>query len=242
VKPATPPWRERCYTGGHRLLERARLARVFDYRWCEVLRSDVPQLPPSGWDPDSLWMGEVGAAQLKWLAAFAPDRRREFAPRWSKGRRCFAAALASPPEPARCVGYVWAMCGPGTLPGEHGYRWQIPPASVWIYDARVHPLVLGTYPDLARFAFLKLRDEGATTLFGQVEYDNRTSRRVHRMLGGETVGAIATLSVFGARIHFDRYRAGGWHVRFGKAPIQLASFAAPSAARPAALAHGNGER
>lgn len=241
MKRAAPAFRECCYSATHRWLERSGLGRGFDFRWCEVLRSDVAHLPPSGWDPDSLWMGEVGPGQLDWLAAFAPDRRDEFAPRWSQGRRCFAAALAWPPEPARCVGYVWATSGPCILPGQHGYRWQLPPNAAWIYDARVHPLVLGTYPDLARFAFTKLRAEGATTLFGQVEYDNRVSRRVHRMLGGHRVGAIATLSLLGARIHLDRYLGGRWHIRFGAAPIPLAAFGMPPA-RLATMVHRHVER
>lgn len=213
-----PPWKQRLYTGGHRCIARCHAAWLCDYRWCEILLSDHAPRPVSAWDQGSLWMGEVGVAQLDWLSAFAPDRVQEFPARWSEGQRCFAAALER-----KCVGYVWVATGPGRLHGLH-YVWALPPHSAWIFDALIHPLVLGTYPDLVRFTTARLHQQGFRLMLGQVEYDNRVSRRVHHMLGARRLGWVATLSL--GSITLRLYRSGDrvWAFAWGRAPIPLAQF------------------
>ncbi|HVA63663.1 MAG TPA: hypothetical protein VNF74_08055 [Terriglobales bacterium] len=222
------PWSIRLYQMGHRLLRRARLERALDYRFCSILASGQPGLPPSPWDEEALWLGEVRAAQAAWLAELEPERACEFPQRWAKGLRCFAAALQQPVAP-RCVGFLWVAVGPMRLAGRaSGYVWDLPGGSAWLFDAYMHPLVLGTYPDLARYATLRLRAEGAIWILGQVEYGNRLSRRVHHLLGGQPVGWVASLRCAGLRLHLDR-SPQAWRLRWGGAPTPLAAFLPPSA-------------
>ncbi|HUX67367.1 MAG TPA: hypothetical protein VMV31_07750 [Terriglobales bacterium] len=236
-------WSERAYQNGHRLLRRARLQRVLDYRFCSILASGQPGLPPSPWDEEALWLGEARAAQASWLAELEPERAREFPQRWADGLRCFAAALRgtraegalglAPTNDQRCVGFLWVAVGPRRLAGQaSGYVWELPAGSAWLFDAFVHPLVLGTYPDLARYATLRLRAEGASWILGQVECGNRVSRRVHHLLGGQPVGWVASLRCGGLRLHLDRSHQA-WRLRWGRAPTRLAAFlpaSAPAAA------------
>jgi len=211
------------------MLQRLGCERWLDFRWCEILCSGQPNGVPSGWDIDSLWLGEAGPPDQEWLAGLAPGRAREFAERWEAGRRCYAAGLSQAGE-FRCVGYLWVAVGPTRLPGQGSYVWDLPAGCAWYFDAYFHPLILGTYPDLARYVAQRLREEGIPRLLGQVEYDNRVSRRVHRMLGGERLGWIATVRVMGIAVHLDRHGEHGWRVRWGRMPARLAGFLPPAMA------------
>lgn len=215
-------WKHRLYGWGHRGLGRAGLGRWLDYRCCEVLHTTTPPLTVSGWDADTFAVSEAGAGDEAWLRTLGPRPEVDFAARWQGGCRCFAAALTESGV-RRCVGYVWIASGPHRLAGPRGWDWAIPAGSAWIFDALTHPLVPGTYPDLICATNAQLVREGISSLLGQVEFDNRTSRRVHRALSGRRLGWIASLYCAGLSLHLDR-RRGACRLRWGRAPVRLDRF------------------
>ncbi len=227
---------ERWYAGGHRLLRQLGLSGVCDYCWCEVLTLDGAAAPVSGWNAESLWLGEFGPAQLAWLEALAPERAGEFPARWRAGRRCFAALLDDGGA-QRAVGYVWVAVGPTRLPGQRGLHWELPPGCVWFYDAYSHPLVVGTYPDLVRYADRQLRREGCTAFLGQVEFHNTHSRRVHRRLGAAPAGWLLQMKLAGLKVRVQR-QPGGWRWGLNPGPVRLGEYlpASPPAAAAGASA------
>jgi len=205
--------------------------------------------PVSAWDPDGIEFTECDSRQVGWLAGYDPARAPVFAQRFATGWRCFAAAAgpdarATETAERRCLGYLWIAAGPGTTftPGGQ-FRWRLPAAAGWGCDSWAHPLAVGLYPDLVRFARGKLWDEGVRSYWGAIEFNNRTSQRVHRALGGEAVGWTLALHWGRWQLHCDR-ASGRLRLRRPRTPVPLAAFvpAAPVAlTTPAALASAAGE-
>ena len=130
------------------------------------------------------------------------------------------------------MSYVWVATGPTALTSREYGVWALPAGVAWFFDAYSHPLVIGTYPDLSRFAHAQLRQEGYNAIIGRVEFDNRRSRRMHQRLGARRLGWILRLQLPGLPLYFDHHEAG-WNARWGHAPAPLAAFLPAAEVPPA---------
>lgn len=184
--------RRRAYMSTRRLLRRLRLQRWLDVYACQIVAAPTAARgAPSEWAREELWMDEVGPGSADWLTGAHPARAAIMDQRWAAGYRCFAATT----QPSTgCSAYLWAAVGPIRFYSRSlGRNWQVPAGVAWLFDAWAHPLSLGTYPDLNRFAVARLRAEGVGWTWGQVEAGNRASRRLTRRWGAEAVGPAVSL-------------------------------------------------
>lgn len=234
-------WKRRVYATVKRGLERSRLERWVGMYCCELLISRELGLKCSGWDEDGLWLGEVGPAQLPWLAELQPARVREFAARWRQGHRCFGAGLRfGSSGQGRCAAYSWIASGPTEITATTGARWVIPPAAAWAYDSWSNPLALGTHPDLVRYVWRQLSSEGMAAVLGQIECTNRASLRLHERIGNRVLGCMFSVRMGAHSLHVLRSGLGWQLGRSAMAvPLQaLMQQPAPLAAARAATVAG----
>jgi hypothetical protein len=187
------------YTSTRRWLRRLRMQPWFDVYACQILAAPAAARgAPSSWGSEDLWMGEVEAGCEDWLTAAHPLRAGEMQARRRAGYRCFAATTAAPPPEGSCAAYLWAAVGPQRFYSHSLRRWlEFPPGVAWLFDAWAHPLSLGTYPDLNRFAVAVLQREGVVETWSQVEFGNRVSLRLLQRWGAVCVGRAVVCRVAG---------------------------------------------
>jgi hypothetical protein len=191
--------RLRAYTSTRRLLRRLRMQAWFDVYACQILAAPAAARgAPSQWASEELWTGEVEAGCGAWLTAAHPHRAGEMQARWQAGYRCFAATTSAPPPGGSCAASLWAAVGPTRFHSRSlGRWWDIPQGVAWIFDAWAHPLSLGTYPYLNRFAVACLCRQGVAETWSQVEFGNRVSLRLLQRWGAVCVGRAVVCRVAG---------------------------------------------
>lgn len=153
--------------------------------------------------PRGIKVEEIHLDQLDELLRLRPHAADLFRERFNAGQRCFAAYLQK-----RCVAFMWATEGPGSLRSTFWCNWSVPARTVWLFDLYSDPGVLGAMPYLHSSIRRHLSDGKPLWLTGQVDYDNHRSLQGHSSLGYRVLGLIWTLRIGPLILHLLQRKQG----------------------------------
>jgi L-amino acid N-acyltransferase YncA len=108
------------------------------------------------------------------------DKRTLFLKRFAAGDYCLLAI-----QDDKAVGYAWFSARPEHIEERYGYRFQIPPDSLYVYDVFVDPSQRrrGFWRQLMAKAGEILKKEERRRIIAHIEYGNHASMQAHRNYG-----------------------------------------------------------
>jgi hypothetical protein len=128
------------------------------------------------------------------------DQRATFLARFASGDRCAVAGVNG-----QIVGYEWFSVQPRHIVQPFGYVIDIPPGSVYAYDAYILPKyrLCGVWLGFKRHLAGLMRELSLNRVLTYVEYGNGLSLRTHLRFGFKHFKTATVIRALGARMSFE---------------------------------------